>query len=128
MNVAATFCPAAEGSGRTDTTVAVVPAAFTVCAAPAEALPPKSASPAYVATRLREPGVTSAREQLPAATGAVQLSTPSLTVTLPVGVPPAGGIGATANDTLTACPTTVGVDARLAAFVTVVVVPAATTS
>jgi hypothetical protein len=72
--------------------------------------------------------VTSVTEQLPAATVAVQVLTPSLTVTLPVGVPDAGGFGATEKATVTASPTTDGVDERLAAFVIVVVVPAATTS
>src|SRR5512143_1706198 len=43
--------------------------------------------------------------QVPAVTVPVQLSTPSLTVTLPVGVPAPGATGATVKFTVTACPT-----------------------
>jgi hypothetical protein len=51
---------------------------------------------------VRAPLVVSEMSQLPVATVPVQLSTPSLTSTLPVGVPPA--VGATVNSTVTACP------------------------
>src|SRR5438128_6707851 len=59
--------------------------------------------------------------QLPVATLALQLWVPSLTVTLPVGVPPPGAFGATVNAKLTACPTANGSGVWL---VIVVVVPA----
>src|SRR6266436_5523493 len=62
--------------------------------------------------------------QLPVATLALQLWVPSLTVTLPVGVPPPGAFGATVNAKLTACPTADGSGVWL---VIVVVVPAAVT-
>src|SRR4029077_11880753 len=46
--------------------------------------------------------------QLPVATLALQLWVPSLTVTLPVGVPLPGAFGATVNVKLTAWPTAEG--------------------
>ena len=46
--------------------------------------------------------------QLPAATLAVQFWVPSLTVTVPVGVPPPGGFATTVNVKLTAWPTAEG--------------------
>src|SRR5688572_1191966 len=52
--------------------------------------------------------VLRARVHWPAATVAVQLSTPSLTETLPVGVPVPGATGATAYWTVTAFPTSDG--------------------
>src|SRR5437764_8850586 len=62
--------------------------------------------------------------QLPAATLALQLWVPSLTVTLPVGVPLPGAFGTTVNVKLTACPTA---DGSGVWPVIVVVVPAAFT-
>src|SRR5437667_10310411 len=62
--------------------------------------------------------------QLPAATLALQLWVPSLTVTVPVGVPLPGAFGTTVNAKLTACPTADGSGVWL---VIVVVVPAAFT-
>src|SRR2546427_7289051 len=62
--------------------------------------------------------------QLPVATLALQLWVPSLTVTLPVGVPPPGAFATTVNAKLTACPTADGSGVWL---VIVVVVPAAFT-
>ena len=53
------------------------------------------ASPWYVAVRVRGPTVVSAIWQLPAATVPVQLFTPSVTSTVPVGVATAGGTGVT---------------------------------
>jgi hypothetical protein len=44
----------------------------------------------------------------PAATVAVQLSRPSLTVTFPVAVPAPGAVAATVYWTVTGCPTTDG--------------------
>jgi hypothetical protein len=46
--------------------------------------------------------------QVPAATVPVQLSTPSLTVTLPVGVPLPGAVASTLKFTVTDCPATDG--------------------
>jgi len=46
--------------------------------------------------------------QLPAATLALQLCVPSLTVTVPVGVPLPGAFGTTVNVKLTGCPTAEG--------------------
>jgi len=46
--------------------------------------------------------------QFPTATLALQLWVPSLTVTVPVGVPPPGAVAATVNVKLTACPTADG--------------------
>src|SRR2546425_1109587 len=62
--------------------------------------------------------------QVPAATLALQLCVPSLTVTLPVGVPPPGAFGTTVNVKLTAWPTADGLGV---CAVIVVVVPAAGT-
>jgi len=62
--------------------------------------------------------------QLPAATLALQLWVPSLTVTLPLGVPLPGAFATTVNVKLTACPTADGFGVWA---VIVVVVPAAFT-
>ena len=69
--------------------VVVVPTAFTVWAVPVDVLPVKFPSPAYVAVSVFAPAVVGVNVQPAAATVAVQLAAPSLTVTLPVGVPPA---------------------------------------
>lgn len=92
-------------------TCALVMARFavvTVCGSPDEVLPIKLLSPAYAAVRVRAPPVVSEILQVPATTVPVQLSLPSLTVTLPVGVPAPGATGATAKFTATACPTPEG--------------------
>ena len=68
--------------------VVVVPAAVTVWGTPAAVLPPKLASPAYVAVRVFAPAVVGVRLHVPAATVPVHVSRPSLTVRFPVGVPP----------------------------------------
>jgi hypothetical protein len=61
----------------------------------------KFVSPEYVAVRvLGLPAVFDVSEQLPAPTGAKQLSVPSLTVTVPVGVPLPGATGATVHETV----------------------------
>ena len=62
--------------------------------------------------------------QLPVATLALQLCVPSLTVTVPVGVPLPGAFGTTVNVKLTTCPTAEGSGVWP---VIVVVVPAAFT-
>lgn len=82
--------------------------ALTECEAPAEVLPLKFVSPAYVAVSVRAPGVVSVILQVPAATVPMQLFTPSLTVTLPVGVPAPGALAVTVKLTVTAWPTSEG--------------------
>ena len=53
--------------------------------------PLKSSSPLYVAVSVLAPALVEARPQEPVATGTVQkLPVPSLTVTVPVGVPAPG--------------------------------------
>src|SRR5207302_696561 len=87
----------------------------------AEVLPLKFVSPPYVATRDLFPAVVDVRLHVPRATAAKQVSVPSETVTLPVGVPAPGAVTATAHVTGYAWPTDV-VAARAAPFVMVVVV------
>lgn len=96
----------------------VVFALFTVCEAVPE-LALKFASPLYVAVIVFAPGDVLVRLQLVAGKVIVQVCEPSLTVTVPVGVP-----AAAVTLTLTAyvCPTTDGVEPSEAAFVIVVVV------
>ena len=53
---------------------------------------------------VRAPTVVSVRLQLGAATAALQESTPSLTVTVPVGVPPPPPVGETDQVTLIGTP------------------------
>src|SRR5438132_611625 len=83
-----TAWPTAEGSVGSAVMEAVVSALLTVCGSAAEAgLALKFASPLYVATRLRAPATVSVIEQLSPGSVPVQEATPSLTVTVPVGVP-----------------------------------------
>jgi hypothetical protein len=71
------------------------------------------------------PTVVEASEHVPAEIFAVHCPpVPSVTVTVPVGVPAPGAVTATDQLTAYACPITVGVDVKLAAFVIVVVVSA----
>jgi len=77
-----------------------------------------------VAVTLRAPAEPNAILQLPAATLALQLWVPSLTVTVPVGVPLPGAFATTVNVKLTAWPTADGFGVWA---VIVVVVPAAFT-
>jgi hypothetical protein len=88
VKVTVTAWPTAEGSGVSAVIVVVVAAAFTVWAAPADVLPPKFPSPAYVAMRVFAPAVVGVSVQVPAATVPTQVAVPSPTVTVPVGVPP----------------------------------------
>src|SRR5215510_3858805 len=101
-----TACPWVEGSGLSPVMVVAVMALSTVCASAAEVLPLKLESPAYVAVRLLAPAEVKVSAHWPAATVPVQETAPSLTVTLPVGVPPPDGV--TPYCTVTACPTTEG--------------------
>ena len=68
---------------------------------------------------MRCPPVFSVIEQLPAATGALQALTPSVTVTVPESVEPLCTPAAIVYDTTTACP---GVDGPGVCVVIVVVV------
>jgi hypothetical protein len=104
--------------------VVVVPAAPTGCVTAADVLPAKFPSPAYVAVTVRPPAELNAILQLPTATLALQLWVPSLTVTVPVGVPLPGAFAPTVNVKLTAWPTADGFGV---CAVIVVVVPAAFT-
>jgi len=61
-----------------------------------------------VAVTLRAPAELNAMLQLPVATLALQVWVPSLTVTVPVGVPLPGLLAATVNVKLTAWPTAEG--------------------
>jgi hypothetical protein len=61
-----------------------------------------------VAVTVRPPAELNAILQLPTATLAVQVWVPSLTVTVPVGVPLPGALAATVNVKLTAWPVTEG--------------------
>src|SRR6476661_6954964 len=106
-----TALPTKDGSGRSLVIVAVVAALLAVCAVPAEALPAKFVSPTYVAVSVFEPGVVSVIEHVPEATVPVHvlpLASLTVTVTLPVGVPPPGAVGVTEKFTVTACPTADG--------------------
>lgn len=89
VNVKLTACPTADGFGVCPVIVVVVAAALTVCELPDDVLPPKLASPEYVALSVLDPVAVKVTVQVPAATVPMQLSVPSVTVTFPVGVPPA---------------------------------------
>ena len=76
--------------------------------------------------RVLAPAVGSTIEQPPAATAATQeLPAPSLTVTLPVGVPAPGAVTATDQETATGWPATEG--SGLSAVTVVVVLALLTT-
>ena len=62
---------------------------------------------------MRAPAVLRAIAQAPAATAAVQLLTPSVTVTLPLGTGPPWAVGVTEKPTVTDCPTLEGFGAWL---------------
>jgi hypothetical protein len=89
LNVTFTAWPTAEGSGVSPVIVVIVLASLTVCATPADVLPAKFVFPAYVAVSVLAPAVVGVRLHPPAATVPTQFTVPSLTVTLPVGFPPA---------------------------------------
>jgi hypothetical protein len=75
----------------------------------------KLASPPYATESVLVPGEGNAREQLPAATAAVQEApAPSETVTEPVGEPAPGATTDTDQGTVTICPTTEGLALRAA--------------
>src|SRR5882762_8776621 len=84
-------------------------------------LPAKFPSPAYVAVTVRPPAAMNAILQLPTATVALQFWVPSLTVTVPVGVPLPGALAVTVNVKLAAWPTTDGFGVWLVMVVVVAV-------
>jgi hypothetical protein len=86
--VKVTLWPRIDGF-RLDTTVVVVSALLTVWLVPDDILAAKHASLLYVAISVLEPAVKEVSEQLPEPEPSVpmQVFVPSLTVTLPVGVP-----------------------------------------
>jgi hypothetical protein len=124
-----TVPPLIDGSGRSEVMVVVVPAgggggaAVTVWASVSE-LPASPGVPAYVAVRVRSPAVDNESWQLPAPfdNAAVQLWTPSPTVTFPAGVGPSD---ATRKLTVNGVPTC---DGSGKSPVIVVVVPMAETA
>jgi hypothetical protein len=82
----------------------------------------KKASPEYAAVSVTAPTVESVSEQLPVDRVAVQDAPwPSVTVTVPVGVPAAGATGETAKVTVTAWPAPEG--AGESPVIAVVVLP-----
>jgi hypothetical protein len=86
--------------GLTDELSAVVVfALLTTWDSPTDTLPLKFASPAYVAVNVLGPAVVKDKLHEPDGPAAVQLIVPSLTVTLPVGVPAPGAF--TAREKLT---------------------------
>jgi hypothetical protein len=108
VKVTAIPWPTTEGLGVWPVIVVVVLAALTVWLTPTEALAAKFASPAYVAVTERPPAELNAILQLPTATLALQLWVPSLTVTVPVGVPLPGAFATTVNVKLAPWPTADG--------------------
>src|SRR6266513_5311081 len=124
VNATVTACPTTEGSGVSPVMVVVVAAAPTVCVTPADVLPAKLAFPAYVAVTVRSPAAVNATLQLPTATVALQLWVPSLTVTVPAGVPLPGAVAVTVNVKLTAWPVAEG--SGVSAVIVVVVAAAVT--
>lgn len=74
---------------------------WTVCDSPADVLRLKLLLPAYVATSVLVPVIVSVSKHWPTATVFVQLTVPSLTVTLPTGVPAPGAVTATVYLTVT---------------------------
>jgi len=84
------------------------------------------ALPAYTAVIVLVPALVEVNVQVPAVTVPTHVADPSLTVTLPLGVPLPGPTGATAKLTAYDWPTTVAV-LSADAFVIVVVVAAGST-
>jgi hypothetical protein len=89
LRVSVSFSLTGDAAVKTRPEGALLPE-LTVCGSAADVLPLKFEFPAYVAVRLFAPAVVKVSEQFPAATVPVQLTVPSLTVTLPVGVPVPG--------------------------------------
>src|SRR5207247_654258 len=122
--VKSTAWPTVDGFGVCPVIAVVVAAGFTVWPTPVEVLAAEVPLPAYVATRVLAPAVVSVTVQVPAATVPLQACVPSLTVTVPVGVPLPGAAAVTAKVKSTAWPT---VDGFGVCPVIAVVVPAAFT-
>jgi hypothetical protein len=102
-----TGAPTPDGSGESLVMVVVVPDLFTVCGSLSE-LALKFPSPGYDAVMVFAPGLVNVMSHWPALTGALQLSDPALTVTLPLGVPLPGAATMTEKTTVTGWPTTDG--------------------
>src|SRR4029077_19157783 len=101
VNVKLTAWPTADGFGAWAVIVVVVPAAFTVWPTTVDVLVAKFPSPGDLAFTLCPPAEPNAILQVPTATLALQLCVPSLTVTLPVGVPLPGAFATTVKVKLT---------------------------
>ena len=100
-----TLCPASDGSGLMVPMV-VVDVVSTVCETGADGLLWRlKASPENVAFNVRAPIVFSTNVQPPAVAATLQLLTPSVTVTLPLGAGPPAADGTTVKVTLNGAPT-----------------------
>jgi hypothetical protein len=108
VNATAIAWPTVEGFGVCPVIVVVVAAAPTDWLTDADALDAKFPSVAYDAVTDRGPAEVNVIVQLPAPTMALQLCVPSLTVTVPVGVPLPGAFATTVYVKLTAWPTVEG--------------------
>jgi hypothetical protein len=116
--------PTTDGSGASVSELSDVLALLTVCDAEEE-LTLKFASLAYEAVIVFAPAVVDVKLHVPLPAASViehVAPVPSLTFTVPDGVPAPGTTGATLTFTAYDCPTTVGVPASVAEFVIVVVV------
>ena len=90
-----TDCPNTAIAGLTVVTavdVAIAATGFTVCETEGEAMPLKLASPEYVAMRFLAPEVVGVRLHDVAGKVIVQLTVPSETMIVPVGVPLPGAV------------------------------------
>jgi hypothetical protein len=123
-----TGCPTNDVAESCCRTLVVVDAGSTWCGLCADVLVRKFAVPGYVAVTCFSPAVVGVSWQLPdpplRVAGQVA-PVPSLTVTVPVGVPVPGATGATLTATVNAWPTTVAADMS---FVMVVAVDASDTT
>ena len=126
VNVTNTASPGIDGSGLSAVIAIAVLALFTVCPTPADVDAAKFALPLNEAVTLLAPAVVETSEQDVDGSVVEQLLVPSLTVTVPDGVPAPGAVTATVKFTAYAWPTTDAV-AKAAALVIVVVVAAGST-
>jgi hypothetical protein len=108
LNANVTDCPVTDGLGVADVMTVVVFVRLTVCVT-LEVLGLKLSSPAYDAVSVLVPDAANVIEQFPLATVAVHVPpAPSLTVTLPVGVPTPDVAGVTVKLIVTAWRTNEG--------------------
>jgi hypothetical protein len=108
VKVTAIAWPTTDGFGVWPVIAVVVLAAPTDWLTDADVLEAKFPSLAYDAVTDRGPAELNAIVQLPAETVALQVCVPSLTVTVPVGVPLPGAFATTVYVKLTAWPTADG--------------------